>query len=311
MYRITYPFLFLFFFLLIIGKINAQLTAEQYILSTSGEQGSFTNNQSLSWTIGEVIIETGNQNNYQFTQGFHQPNLICNLVFNFSDSLIYCGLDSVLLDAGLFNSYLWTSGDTTQTLMVDTEGSYTIEVTDTLGCSAIDSFQLFLHDIPLITANIFEFLDGTGGDVDLDIFQGTPPYYYDWNLDGTGDYDDLEDQYNLTPGTYQVIVIDENGCTDTLDVFITDEMAIFIPTGVSPNADGVNDTWDIQGIELLNDYEIKVLNRWGHILYSSKNNFTPWDATYKGAKVPTSDYYYVIEFLSRNKVYTGTLTVKY
>ena len=64
MFRIIAPFFLLTFLLLFIGKIDAQLTANQYILSTSGEQGSFTNNQSLSWTIGEVIIETGNQNNY-------------------------------------------------------------------------------------------------------------------------------------------------------------------------------------------------------------------------------------------------------
>jgi len=309
--RIT-PIFNLFFFIFFLGfTLHGQYTADQYILSTSGSFGSFTNNNTLSWTIGEVIIETGNQNNYQFTQGFHQPTPTCNLVFDFSDSLTYCGLDSVLIDVGSFESYMWSSGDTTQTLMANTNGNYTIQVTDSLGCSAIDSFQLFLHDIPFITANVFEYIDGTGGDVDLDVFQGNPPYYYDWSMDGTGDFDDLEDQFNLSPGTYQVIVIDENGCKDTIDVFITDEMAIFIPTGISPNADGVNDTWDIQGIDLLNDYEVKVLNRWGHVLYSAKNNFSPWDATYKGALVPTSDYYYVIEFISLKKVYTGTLTVKY
>ena len=68
------------------------------------------------------------------------------LVFNLSDSLIYCGLDSVLLDVGLYESYSWNTGDTTQFLFAGIEGGYSIEVTDSVGCSAIDSFQLFLHD---------------------------------------------------------------------------------------------------------------------------------------------------------------------
>ena len=77
---ITYVLLSFFLFGI---KIHGQYTADQYILSTSGDYGVFNNNNNLSWTIGEVIIETGNQNNFQFTQGFHQPTPTCNLVFNF------------------------------------------------------------------------------------------------------------------------------------------------------------------------------------------------------------------------------------
>jgi len=56
-------------------QITGQLTAEQYILSTSGSQGAFLNNHSMSWTMGEMLIETGTQSDHKFTQGFHQPIL--------------------------------------------------------------------------------------------------------------------------------------------------------------------------------------------------------------------------------------------
>jgi gliding motility-associated-like protein len=291
-------------------SLTAQLSAEQFILSTCGNEANFSNNQNLSWTLGEVIIHTGSQSNYHFTQGFHQGFPICDLVFNLSDSLIYCGLDSVFIDAGLYQSYAWNTGDTTQFLFTDIEGYYSIEVTDSLGCSAIDSFQLFLHDLPTITANVFEFSDGSGGDVELDV-NGNYPFLYDWSNDGSGDFDDNEDQYGLSPGSYQVIIIDNNGCIDTIDVFIDNEITLFIPTGISPNADGVNDTWDIQGIESIDEYQVKILNRWGQVLYSSENNYFPWDGRYNGEIVPTSDYYYIVEVFSINKVFTGTLTVKY
>jgi gliding motility-associated-like protein len=303
-------FINILFFLTVSCSFSAQLSAEQFIISTTGNEGNLSNGQNLSWTLGEVIVHTGSQSNNHITQGFHQNVSICNLVFNLSDSLIYCGLDSVLVDVGLYESYSWNTGDTTQFLFADVEGAYSIQVTDSVGCSAIDSFQLFLHDLPTITANVFEFADGSGGDVELDV-NGNYPFLYDWNNDGSGDFDDEEDQYNLTPGTYQVIIIDNNGCIDTVDVFIDNEISLFIPTGISPNADNVNDTWDIQGIESINEYQVKILNRWGQVLYYSENNYVPWDGMYNGVIVPTSDYYYIVEILSINKVYTGTLTVKY
>ena len=300
----------LLFSLTISSSLTAQLSAEQFILSASGNEANLSNNQNLSWTLGEVIVHTGNQSNHHFSQGFHQNHSICNLVFNLSDSLIYCGLDSVFIDAGFYESYAWSSGDTTQLLFTDLEGNYSIEVTDSIGCSAIDSFQLFLYDLPTITANVFAFSNGAGADVELDV-SGDSPFSYDWSNDGLGDFDDNEDQYDLSPGSYQVIIIDNNGCIDTIDVFIDNEISLFIPTGISPNSDGINDTWDIQGIESIDEYQVKILNRWGQVLYSSENNYTPWDGMYNGKIVPTSDYYYILEVVSVNKVYTGTLTVKY
>lgn len=291
------------------SNLNAQLSADQYVLSSSGEQVNLSNN-NMSWTLGEVVIHTGSQSSFHVTQGFHQPPVICNLIFNLSDSLFFCGTDPVFIDAGLYESYSWNTGDTSQVILTDLEGTYSIEVTDSVGCSAIDSFQLFLHDLPIITSNVFEFADGTGADVEIDV-NGNPPFLFDWSSDGLGDFDDDQDQYSVSPGSYQVVVVDGNGCVDTIDVFINDEVSLFIPTGISPNSDGVNDFWAIQGIETINDYQIKVLNRWGQVLFSAKNQYEPWDGTFNGKLVPTSDYYYIIEISSINKVYTGTLTVKY
>ncbi len=289
-------------------QVKGQLSADQYIHSSSGNFATLSNGQNLSWSIGEVVVHSG-FSNYHFTQGFHQPGFVCNLVFNLSD-LSYCGLDSVLLDAGNYSTYLWNTGDSTQTIQAFNDGVYSIEITDSLGCSALDSFQLFLHDLPLISSSVTQFNDGSGGDVELNI-SGNPPFLFDWDMDGTGDFDDFQDQFALSPGTYQVVVLDDNGCVDTIDVFIDNEVFVFIPTGISPNSDGVNDTWEIQGINSLQDFQVKILNRWGNVLYSSKNEYVPWDGIYNGVRVPTSDYYYVIELFSLNKVYTGTLTVRY
>ena len=295
-------------FALLCFKANSQLSADQFIYSSCGDIGPISGNQFISWTIGEVVVESS-ISNFHFTQGFHQPGHICNLIFNLPD-LSFCGVDSVVLDAGEHFNYMWNNGDTTQSIVATSNGLYSIEISDSIGCSAVDSFQLMLHDLPIITSTINQYFDGSGGDVELSVF-GNAPFLFDWDIDGNGDFDDFSDQFNLSPGTYQVIVMDDNDCKDTIDVFIDNEIFIFIPTGISPNSDGVNDTWEIQGISSAENYSVKILNRWGNTLYSSSNEYTPWDGIYNGSRVPTSDYYYIIELYSLNKVYTGTLTVRY
>ena len=136
--------IFLIVFVFSCFQVKGQFSADQYIHSSSANFGVFSNGQQMSWTIGEVVVHSG-FSNYHFTQGFHQPGFVCNLIFDLSDSLIFCGLESVDLTVGNYTSYLWNTGDTTQTIQASSDGSYSIEITDSLGCTAIDSFQLFLQ----------------------------------------------------------------------------------------------------------------------------------------------------------------------
>lgn len=53
------------------------------------------------------------------------------------------------------------------------------------------------------------------GKIDLSISGGYPPYFVDWDNDGTGDFNDLEDLTGLAPGTYKVTVKDSRNCTTT------------------------------------------------------------------------------------------------
>ncbi|NOQ76068.1 MAG: T9SS type A sorting domain-containing protein [Crocinitomix sp.] len=50
------------------------------------------------------------------------------------------------------------------------------------------------------------------GQIDATVVGGTPEYSYDWDNDGTGDFDDFEDLATIGDGTYEVVVVDENGC---------------------------------------------------------------------------------------------------
>jgi gliding motility-associated-like protein len=69
---------------------------------------------------------------------------------------------------------------------------------------------------------------------------------------------------------------------------------ILIPTAFSPNADGVNDTWEIFGIAGNTEVVVEIYNRWGEIIFYSKNYNEPWNGTYKNQPAPEGTYAYVV-----------------
>ena len=96
----------------------------------------------------------------------------------------------------------------------------------------------------------------------------------------------------------------------TDDVFVKVYDKIYIPNAFSPNGDGINDTWVIEPLDLFYDTDIKVFNRNGQAVYSSKGAYTPWDAKRNGTPLPVGVYYYILDLNIKNeKPLTGSLTI--
>ena len=93
------------------------------------------------------------------------------------------------------------------------------------------------------------------------------------------------------------------------DALPATELPFAIPGGLSPNGDGINDTWDIQGLEDYTGTKISVFDRWGKKLFFSTSASEPWDGTFDGKELPTADYYYIIE-LDNGEKYHGVVTLK-
>jgi len=72
------------------------------------------------------------------------------------------------------------------------------------------------------------------------------------------------------------------------------EQSIVIPNTFTPNADGINDTWDIKYLDLYVNCSVDIFTRWGQKVYSSIGYSIPWDGTYKGSALPVGTYYYII-----------------
>lgn len=74
--------------ILIVSSVTtySQVTGDQYILSSAGNRADLSTGHSITWTLGEMIIETGVQTGLNdYTQGFHQPYIDVTVI---EDSII-------------------------------------------------------------------------------------------------------------------------------------------------------------------------------------------------------------------------------
>jgi gliding motility-associated-like protein len=183
-------------------------------------------------------------------------------------------------------------------------GQYSILVEDGNGCdwdtvitiNGIDtmSFETTVSEYDF-GWNISE-QDGTDGWVDIVVSGGSAPYYYDWSHGDMTAYID-----NLTAGTYEVIITDDEGCEDTLEFTLNQPLILDAANAMSPNGDGMNDRFIIENIEHFPNSELRIMNRWGDVVYEMIGYQNDWEGESKngvvfyGDKVPEGSYFYTVD----------------
>ncbi len=102
--------------------------------------------------------------------------------------------------------------------------------------------------------------------------------------------------------------LDRNGIGD-----VCDEGALEVPKGFSPNGDGSNDSFIIAGLHKYPNNSIEIYNRWGNIVYESKNYQNFWDgvASGKNKKLPAGPYFYVLSVSGGNQIIKGWVYLNY
>ncbi|MBM3164950.1 MAG: gliding motility-associated C-terminal domain-containing protein, partial [Bacteroidetes bacterium] len=116
-------------------------------------------------------------------------------------------------------TYLWSNGQITQSLNNLIAGTYTVTVTDNVGCTVNGSVTVTQPAAPLLLqethVNVLCFGNNSAS-INLTVSGGTAPYSYQWSNGAT-----TQDINNLIAGTYNVTVTDANGCNAVISVNIT------------------------------------------------------------------------------------------
>jgi gliding motility-associated-like protein len=193
--------------------------------------------------------------------------------------------------------------ETSSTLNVNSEGIYTVEVINTNGCSKTRTITVTASDVAHI---------GIATIVDLSFFNSvtinvTNPGLYAYSMDYPNLFQESNFFENVPAGIHEIFVKDLNGCgisQQTISV-------IGIPPYFTPNGDGVNDTWNVQGVSKDFNFNttIYIFNRFGKLVKQLATTGNGWDGTLNGEPMPADDYWYAV-YLEDGRISKGHFTLK-
>lgn len=189
------------------------------------------------------------------------------------DQTLICEGDSVLFtQSGDADSYSWDPAEAVSgeylTPAVGVE-TYTLTGTvDATGCTADSSVTVEVVEGISLSATTTDEIMGGDGSIDLTVSGGLPTYYFDWDNDGMGDFDDDEDLTDLSAGTYVVMVEDSAGCSAEIEVVVNSQVSIGeqeLNVQIYPNPTNALATIHLQGTF---EYQLTTIN--GEILLNGK-----------------------------------------
>ena len=213
-----------------------------------------------------------------------------------------CEEDNIILQAEQGFTYLWSTGEITSSITVNTQGTYTVDVIGTYDCSATQTFTVSSSEKATITNIIINDLS-INNSAEIVV---TGNGIYEYSLNGTN-YQSSSIFSNLEGGEYTVFVRDINGCgITTMPFYILD-----YPKYFTPNNDGYNDSWKIEDLEKRGFQAsiIYIYDRYGKLLKQIAPLGQGWDGTFNGAILPSTDYWFVLE-LTNGKTIRGHFALK-
>ena len=214
------------------------------------------------------------------------------------------GLDYVVVDPGLSPAtynFIWRDelGDvlsTDSTYTVDQGGIYSLEVSfasTAAGCSApLEIFTVSESGAPAVTVDV---VTEAFADTHVVVATAVGTGIYEFSLD-QGPWLDSGTFIGVDPGDHTVYVRDVNGCGVTATmIYIVD-----YPKYFTPNGDGYHDTWNIDALSSQLGSKIYIFDRYGKLLKQITPAGEGWDGTYNGQQMPTTDYWFMLEYNDLN-----------
>lgn len=196
------------------------------------------------------------------------------------------------------NSYNWSTGESTSSIKATNAEIYKVTVTTNSGCSLTAEKALTFFDEAQITVTAEPPSVDPGDPVQLSVEGLSSP---EWSP-----IESLSDPRSTTPIAipvasieYFVKGIDQNGCERTTSITVEVDpksMVSFLKPNnfFSPNADAIDDLWNVGNIENFPSCGVTVYDEKGVKVFEAKPYNNDWNGTFKGTTLPDGVYYYII-----------------
>jgi len=195
-----------------------------------------------------------------------------------------------ILDAGAGDSiYNWSTGEHTQTITIDTTGTYWIHAINNWNCDGYDTITITR-------------IKNSRKTVDTTICNGLSYW--------------AQKELRYVSGVYYDTLTSANGC----DSIITTNLAvnecslmIWFPSAFTPNGDGLNDVFKPVS-KFITQYDLQIFDRWGMLIFETNDVNTGWDGNIKGKLADPGVFNFIATFESeqypgeRQKIH-GTFTL--
>lgn len=278
---------------------GATATYHNSLAEAQAGTGAVSANQSISGTKVFYL---------RITEPNGCPNiatLTLNLVGSKQSATLHdetiCPSDTVVIDAGSgFTSYLWSTGETTSSIIVGV-GNYYVDL-GLNGCVFRQNVTVHAAQLPVITS-----INVSGATATVYATGGNPPFEY--SLDGVN-YQSSNVFAGLPRGLYTVYVMG----TDRCQPVTRDFLILNLVNAITPNGDGINDVLDYSDLKIKKNVSIEVFDRYGFAVYASKDKNYVWNGTINGRPVTSGTYWYVIKWTEpdtgKQEQYSGWVLIK-
>lgn len=246
--------------------------------------GAAPGNSGSTQYNGEVIINDKINKACQFN-----PQL------DLGADTVVCENGSLTLTSTLTGTYEWSTGETTQSITISSAGTYTVKV-GVSGRFICDTIIISQAGLTVDLGPDQEICGSQTATLDA----GPGGITYTWSTSESSQTIVVN-----SAGTYSVTV-DDGTCINSDDVVITKCIEqLFIPNTITPNGDGENDTWIIEGLDDFEGNTVVIMNRNGAVVFEAVNYQSDWN----GDGLPASTYYYQLDLNDGVSTYKGSISI--
>jgi gliding motility-associated-like protein len=251
---------------------------------SNGQQG---NQQITISTPGQYSIIATDDNGCTSRDTLRVLQVYALPVVNLMNNPNLCEGTIRTLDAGAGHTYyVWSNGSLQQSIQVNDVGVYWVSITDRNGCSGFDTVTISnLLPVPKAFLPPDTSICSYGK---MELKANQPYMQYQWST-GSG-------ASTITvnnPGTYWLEVTDQNQCKGRDSVILIKKECLegfYVPNAFTPDKNGRNDLFRPLLFGNIADFHFTIYNRWGQMVYDTKELYKGWDGTINGVQAPAGQY---------------------